>query len=459
MADLPERGDDRITGEQVALRRVATLVARGTPPEEVFAAVTAEVGRVLSADFTVLSRYDADGTYTTVGQWASTDTPAPVSVGDRISLGGRNTHTLVFQTGRPARTDDYDAASGETADVARKQGIRSTVGVPISVEGRLWGVMAMTSRRGSLPADTEARLALFTELIAAAIANAQARVELRGFAEEQAALRRVATLVARAASPGEVFAAVTAEVGRVLDVDFSVMGRYDPDGAATILGIWTRTGAPVPIPVDRVELGGANVTTRVFQTRRPARLDNYAGAFGAAADVGHGWGIRSMVGVPISVEARVWGFVIAASSHQEPLPAGTESRLAGFTELVATAIANAEVQAALTASRARIVATADATRRRIERDLHDGAQQHLVSLILQLRAARATAPPRAGELMRQLDGVAAGLTGVLDELREIARGIHPAILAEGGLRPALKAPGPALRRPGPPRRPGGRATA
>jgi signal transduction histidine kinase len=344
----------------------------------------------------------------------------------------------VFQTGRPARIDDYDAASGEGADVARKQGIRSTVGAPISVEGRPWGVMVMTSRREPLPADTEARLARFTELVATAIANAQARVELRGFAEEQAALRRVATLVARAAPPGAVFAAVNAEVGRVLDVDFSVMGRYDQDGAATILGIWTRTGVPVPVPVDRVELGGTNVTTRVFQTRRPARLDDYSGAFGAAADVGHGWGIRSMVGVPISVEARVWGFVIAASSHEEPLPAGTEARLAGFTELVATAIANAEAQAALTASRARIVATADATRRRIERDLHDGAQQHLVSLILRLRTARAAAPAGAGEMVRQLDGVAAGLTGVLDELREIARGIHPAILAEGGLHPALK---------------------
>ena len=132
----------------------------------------------------------------------------------------------MFQTGRPARIDDYDAASGESADVARKRGIRSTVGVPISVEGRLWGVMAMTSKREPPPADTEARLARFTELVAAAIASAQARVELRGFAEEQAALRRVATLVARAASPGEVFAAVTAEVGRMLDVDFSsVMGR------------------------------------------------------------------------------------------------------------------------------------------------------------------------------------------------------------------------------------------
>ena len=146
---------------------------------------------------------------------------------------------------------------------------------------------------------------------------------------------------------------------------------------------------------------------------------------------------RAAVGVPVSVEGRLWG-VMAVGSRAEPLPAGTEARLAGFTELAATAIANAEAQAALTASRARIVATADATRRRIERNLHDGAQQRLVTLALDLRAAQAAAPPGAGELVQQLDEVAAGLDGVLDELREIARGLHPAILAEGGLRPALK---------------------
>ena len=154
----------------------------------------------------------------------------------------------------------------------------------------------------------------------------------------------MATLVARAAPPGEGVAAVTAEVGRVLDVDFSVMGRYDPDGAATVLGIWPRTGAPVPVPVNRVELGGVNVTTRVFQTGRPARLDSYAGASGAAADVGRGWGLRSLVGAPISVEGRLWGFVTAASAHDEPLPADTEARLAGFTELVATAIAHTQAR-------------------------------------------------------------------------------------------------------------------
>ncbi|HEY2265972.1 MAG TPA: GAF domain-containing protein, partial [Streptosporangiaceae bacterium] len=286
--------------------------------------------------------------------------------------------------------------------------------------------------------DIEARLAGFTELAATAIANAQARVELRGFAEEQAALRRVATLVARAAPPEEVFAAVAEEAGRLLGAHHAVMDRYDPDGAVRVVASWSSTAAAFPVGT-RVALGGRNLSTLVFQTGRAARIDDYAGASGPAAETARELGIRSVAGVPVSVEGRLWGVMIVLSTREEPLPAGTEARLAGFTELAATAIANAEAQAALTASRARIVATADATRRRIERDLHDGAQQRLVSLALQLRAAQAAAPPGAGVPAQQLDGVVAGLAGVLEELREIAHGLHPAILARRGLRPALQA--------------------
>jgi signal transduction histidine kinase len=144
------------------------------------------------------------------------------------------------------------------------------------------------------------------------------------------------------------------------------------------------------------------------------------------------------VGVPISVEGQLWG-VMLVGSNRESLPAGTEDRLAGFTELVATALANAEARDALTASRARIVSAADQTRRRIERNLHDGAQQRLVSLMLRLRAAQAAAPPEAAELADRLEGAVTEANGVLEELREIARGLHPAILTESGLRPALRA--------------------
>jgi signal transduction histidine kinase len=426
--------------EQAALRRVATLVARPAPPEEVFAAVTEEVGRLLYADATTMHRYDPDGTHTAVGTWTSAESAVPLPVGTRTPLGGRNVISLVFETGRPARMDDYADASGATADIARCWGARSVAGVPISVEGRLWGVMCVASERQSLPANTQARLAGFTELVATAIANAQARVELRGFAEEQAALRRVATLVARAAPPEEVFTAVAEEVGRLLYADVALMSRYDPDDTATIVSAWTSTGTAPPTPVGSgFELGGRNVHTLVFQTGRPERMPR-AQASGPATDVFREWGIRAAIGAPIVVEGRLWGVMIVLSTHDEPLPADTEARLAGFTELVATAIADAEAQAVLTASRARIVAAADATRRRIERDLHDGAQQRLVSLALHLRGTvRAAVPPEAAELTARLDAAATELTGVLDGLRELARGLHPSALADGGLRPALKA--------------------
>jgi signal transduction histidine kinase len=207
-----------------------------------------------------------------------------------------------------------------------------------------------------------------------------------------------------------------------------------------VVGTWNSAGGAGPVPLGtRWILGGWNVTTMVFETGRPARIDEYGGASGPAGEFAREVAIHSAVGAPISVAGRLWGFMLVAYTHEEPLPADTEERLAGFTELVATAIANAESQAQLTASRARIVAAADHTRHRIERDLHDGAQQRLVSLALELRSALAAAPPQAGDLVQQLGGVAAEVGGVLDELREIARGLHPAALAEGGLRPALTA--------------------
>jgi signal transduction histidine kinase len=177
--------------------------------------------------------------------------------------------------------------------------------------------------------------------------------------------------------------------------------------------------------------------TLVFQTGRPERIDDYAGASGDAADAERDSGFRSAVGVPISVEDRLWGVMSVASTREEPLSADIQGRLAAFTELIVTALVNAEAQAALNASRARIVATADRTRRRIERNLHDGAQQRLVSLVLHLQEMQEAAPG-AGELAGRLKGAVTVVTEVLEELREIAHGIHPAILTVGGLRPALE---------------------
>ncbi|HUB38695.1 MAG TPA: GAF domain-containing sensor histidine kinase [Streptosporangiaceae bacterium] len=435
MAAVPWRaGDDRFTGEQAALRRVATLVARGTPPEAVFAAVAEEAGWVLGADRATLARFNPDGTATVIASWTSASATFPV--GSQWSIGGRNLLTLVFQTGQAARIDDYADAAGSGAK-ARELGVRAAIGVPVSVEGRVWGVMTAGSMGEPFPVGTEARLAGFTELAAAAIANAQARVELRGYAEEQAALRRLAMLVAEGAAPEKVLTAVAKEVGRLLGVEYTAMTRYDPDGFRTVVAAWSNSGPSFPIGT-RTKLGGRNVTTLVRQTGQPARIDDYASeASGPIAEAVGTFGSNAAVGAPITVEGRLWG-VMVLDSRSGPLPPGTEARLAGFTELAGTAIANAEARTALAASRARTVAAADATRRRIERNLHDGAQQRLVSLTLDLRAAEAAAAAGIGDLVPELDRVAAGLDGVLADLREIARGLHPAVLADGGLAPALK---------------------
>jgi signal transduction histidine kinase len=427
--------------EQAALRRVATLVASGAPPEKVFAAVAAEAGRLLGTGLTGVGRYDQDGTVMVVGAWRSSGAAVPFAVGTRTGLGGQNLATLVFRTRRPVRIDDYSRATGMTGDVGRDLGYRSAIGAPITVGGRLWGVMsAGATDEKVLPTDTETRLAGFAELSGTAIANAQARMELRGYADEQAALRRVATLVASGAPAEEVFAVVTAEIGRVFDADFTSMRRYEAGGAATVVGVWMRTGTTRPVEVgQRRRLGGRNVSTLVYQTGQPARIDDYRVASGESGVGGREWGLGSAVGVPVKVEGRPWGVVTLGSASPAALLSDAEARLAAFTELAGTAIANAEARAALAASRARIVAAADEARRRIEHDLHDGAQQRLITLALHLRELQATAPAGPDDMVKQLDDVVDGLEATLEELREIAHGIHPAVLAEGGLSPALKA--------------------
>jgi signal transduction histidine kinase len=429
------RGDERLLAEeQAAFRRVATLVARGAAPEEVFAAAVEEVGRLLPVDLVSMGRYESDRAMTFVTSWGRSVDFVPI--GSRLTLGGRNLNTTVFETGRPARIDNYADASGPIGLAAHDGGVRSAAGAPIVVEGRLWGMIAAgSSGEGRLPADTEARLASFAELLAMAIANAESRARLASLAEEQAALRRVATLVARGALPEEVFAGVAEEVQRLLRVDIAGMGRYQPDGTLAVVASWGRAGPVFPVRT-QYSLGGRDIGTIVFETGLPARVEVDAAdaPTGGAGEMD----FRSSVGTPIVVDGRLWG-LMGAGSSLEPLPLDTEARLAEFTELLATAVANAESRAALAASRARVVAASDETRRRIERDLHDGAQQRLVALGLQLRAAQAALPPQFDAVERELSRVAEGLASVLEELREIARGIHPGLLFEGGLKPALRA--------------------
>jgi signal transduction histidine kinase len=258
-------------------------------------------------------------------------------------------------------------------------------------------------------------------------------------AGDQTALRRVATLVARAVSPEEMFDAVAGELGQILGADLIVISRFELDRMETVVGTWKPATSEVPVPAAGScwSLEGRSLESAVLVSGAPARATGYQHATSGIGVWARTRGISSAVGVPVVVEGRLWGTIIAFSTGPEA-PTGTEGRMMEFTELVGTALANAENQAKLAAARARLVAAADETRRRIERDLHDGAQQRLVSLGLELRAAEGAVPAEQQALRERLSRTARGLTDVLEDLQEISRGLHPAILSRAGLEPALR---------------------
>jgi signal transduction histidine kinase len=290
---------------------------------------------------------------------------------------------------------------------------------------------------------------LFVALVAnmlAHLARARAvdaehsRDELRALADLHASLRRVATLVARGVAPSEIFSAVADELARCLDVHHATLFRFEPDGTGLLLSAHHEPAWIKMLVGERFSLEGESVAAMVLRTGRPARMDSHDHdkAPGPAAEYIRRLGMRSGVGVPIMVDGRVWGAAIVGSSEHDPLPSDVESRVGDFADLVTTAIANAEAHGQLTASRARIVTAGDDARRRFERDLHDGAQQRLVSLGLKVRSAEASVPSDLASVREQLAEIVEGLTGVSTDLQEISRGIHPAILSRGGLGPAFR---------------------
>jgi signal transduction histidine kinase len=428
----------RLAEEQAALRRVATLVAHGAPPEQVFAAVAGEVGGLLDVDYTVLIRSDPEDMITVVGAWTAAGGAPPSPLGSRFELGGRNVSTLTLRTGRATRLDAYADVTGSIGNTgAYGWGFHSSVGVPISVEGRPWGLILVAYNRDQqLPADTEARLASFAELMATAVANAESRAALTRLAEEQAALRRVATLVAQGVPPVEIFSAVSDEVARLFRARAAVLRFEHDEPAVVFVGVSKSLDLPTGT---RWVLQPGMTSAEVYRTGCSARVDamDWVSARGPVAGAARRLGTVSTVGSPILVEARLWGVMTVASAGGL-LPFGTEGRLENFTELLATAIANAETRSELAASRRRIVAASDEARRRIERDLHDGTQQRLVSLGLAARAAEGNVPTDWDDLRAELSRIAAGLTEAVAELQEFSRGIHPAILSERGLGPALR---------------------
>ncbi len=261
--------------------------------------------------------------------------------------------------------------------------------------------------------------------------------EATRLAGEQAALRRVATLVAQSAPSSEIFEAVTREVGLLCDADLARMERYETDGTVKGVAVWSRTEGELAVGT-RFALVGVSVAASVLDAGIPVRIDTFSNALGPIAEEARSVGIRSSVGCPIVVSGSLWGVIAASSKAEAPFPPETELRIGEFTKLVAIAVANAEARTEIAASRARVIAAADESRRRIERDLHDGAQQRLSRSCCGSEDCMAAVPPGLDEIQDGLAEIGAGLDKTLEDLREISRGIHPAILSRGGLAPALK---------------------
>jgi PAS domain S-box-containing protein len=339
---------------------------------------------------------------------------APVSggrlLGDATLLTGEPEAGLVARLTRPDRAAVWvSVSSGPVLDAA----------------GRPEGVVSTLSDI-TLGREAEQRL----------VASERAT---RALADEQAALRRIATLVAAEALPASVFEQVTEEVARLLGTPSASLVRYEDDRRVTVVGAWREPGSDINPVGTSFALDGDSVIARVLRTGRPQRIDDYERAGGTLAEQLHGLGYRSSVAAPIAVGGRLWGALIASTRRPEGMAERSERRLCDFADLVAQALSNADAYDKLAASRARIVEAGDAERRRLERNLHDGAQQQLVSLAVQLRLVDARLESDPDRARQELVDAREQLGRALDELRELARGIHPAILTDGGLGPALSA--------------------
>ncbi|MEU4428337.1 GAF domain-containing protein [Actinoplanes sp. NPDC024001] len=436
-----ERARGDLAEEQAALRRVATLVAGGARPAAVFTAVADELAGLIGADATFVTRLDGAGaeeageTVTVVGSYGGVTAEMPVA--SRIVLEPEMLLQQVIHTGRTARASGDALRNGPFGALVKKLHLRAAIATPVTVGTRRWGVAVAGTTRPDFPPGTESRIHDFIHLAALAIANAQAEQELRVLAETQASLRRLALLIARGVAPEVVFAAVTKEVLRHFGTGTARLIRYERDGTATLLANEGTTGPHVRVGQAWEGYPPSGLTATVQRTGRTARVDDYRELPGGERYAEEG--LISAVGMPIHVSGRLWG-MIAVGSSEGRLPDDTEARMAEFIELVATSVADAQSRAELISSRARIVAAADEARRRIERDLHDGAQQRLVALALRLRSAAMDAEQR-GDRHQEMTEVATDLMAVIEELRELSRGIHPAVLSDSGLRSALRALG------------------
>jgi signal transduction histidine kinase len=416
VADVPD-----LVEVQAALRRVAVVAAAGGPPDKVLESVSAEVSALLGGAPVAVTAFAEAGAECVV----VAETGGHVPVDGRFPVSGDDIPARVWRSGRAERVDDY-AAVGAPESV-EEPAVRAAVAVPVVVDERLWGALSASSQSGPLPATTEDRLAAFADVVAAAVVGLETHRSVRLLADERAAVLRVAGLVARGVALAEVFDAVAAEASRILGDVATDLFRFD-DGFATVVAARSRVSVGASTPIDEDTAIG-----RLRRAGGPLRLSTMAGT--ARADEARELGIEVVVGVPVTVEGQVWGALISSTSG-DPLPADTEDRLSEFAELAAAAIANAENRAKLRASRARVVATADETRQRLQRDVHDGAQQRLVQTVLTLKLGLHAAG-RGEETAALMQEALEHAERATLELRDIVHGILPAALSRGGLHAGI----------------------
>ncbi|WP_426504358.1 GAF domain-containing sensor histidine kinase [Dactylosporangium sp. McL0621] len=357
----------------------------------------------------------------------------------RLMLGADDVRSVLPEVSRrlarvlrlPFAAIEFDSVPGDERRVAFPLRYRSQPGT-LLVPADLPEPTLRRLRERVVP-QVETLLAVATDYKAMAESLRTSRGELSDLTTEQAGLRRVAVLVASGAPPADVVAGVVAETAALLDADATRLMRYDTAGTATVLAGYGKPDTETWLG-RRFHVEG-DVTELVLRTSRPARVDRYDDRPGVLADLVRSEGFNSSVAAPITVGGRLWGSLVVLWSRWEPPPPGAEERLAQFADGVATAMANIESGAA----RARIVRGVEESRRRFEHQVHDVVQQRLVSLGLELRAAEALVPDELDELKARLRRTIEGLTDVFTVLQEITRAIHPAILSQAGLMPALKA--------------------
>jgi|tagenome__1003787_1003787.scaffolds.fasta_scaffold20962444_2 signal transduction histidine kinase len=401
--------------------------ARGASPDDVFTAVVDAASALLDGLPTHLVRFEDDGTSLVLAVRGA-GTPA----GARAPAEGDSLAARVRQSGQAVRIDDFAAI--DVRGVRAGWGVRAAVAVPVTGAGGAWGLLAATSADGPLPDDTEQKLARFTDVVAAAVAAAQSWNRLQALVEEQAALRRLAELAAREAPVSEVLDAVAHEASWLAGVSFGMVLRFEPDGSTQIEAL---SGAPENFEVGmRSSAQGDGSAYRVWRTGRAARVDDLGAMSGQWPRMAARFGFKSSAAAPMRIEESLWGALVVVARHA-PLPPGIEDHLSNFSELAGTAIAAAENRAKLTASRARVVATGDESRRRLQRDVHDSAQQRLVHTIVALKLAR-DALAEGRDPAALVDEALRNAERANRDLRDVVRGILPAALSRGGLAAGLE---------------------